>query len=104
MSDLSCQLTCLLGSNLQNKAHHACIVFELLLKYSNVNLSAGETDPEEVLICCSFPQFPNSQMWKHSISHEMIKMLQLIESLLPALISIAAVSRVEPFTNCSAFD
>lgn len=110
---LTCQMfVCLLGSNLQNKAHHACMVFELLLKYSNVNLSAGETDPEakkafnlfKVLICCSFPQFPNSQMWKHSISHEMIKMLQLIESLLPALISIAAVSRVEPFTNCSAFD
>lgn len=109
---LTCQMSvCLLGSNLQNKAHRACTVFELL-KYSNMNLSAGETDPEakkafdlfKVLICCSFPQFPNSQMWKHSISHEMIKMLQMIESLLPALISIAAVSRVEPFTNCSAFD
>lgn len=36
---------CLLGSNLQNKAHRACTVFELL-KYSNMNLSAGETDPE----------------------------------------------------------
>lgn len=54
---------CLLGSNLQNKAHHARIVFELLLKYWNMNLSAGETDPKakkafdlfKFLIFCSFP-------------------------------------------------
>lgn len=65
-----------------------------------MSLSAGETDPKQrkrLIFLNSWPAaashtFPNSQMWKHSISHEMIKMLQLIKSLLPALISIATVS------------